>query len=489
MLPCQILNTEMHAPLPNTKNQTPLWTQKFGCKEISTEEYLFTAIDYIKHNRSKHNLPQHSKEIKLLVESIVCDYKHAFRKEYNGGFDVVIGNPPYVQYNNNFYSHFKTNKCGDLYALFFERGIKINNTNGMFGFITPSLFIKGMRYESLRELLLNNTEIIEIYDLGDKVFQDVQMPTAISILKNCTIKKQNWDKFITGNDLISKLDNNSIKLSEISKIMRGLEIGKDKVNIGNNDIEFLTGEDIFRYGIKSISSIPNSIYEEFKKDNYFFTENRILIRETGNRLTSTYIEKENFQQNRSLYSIKLNDENIFNYLYIISILNSNVIQFYYQTKFAANTDVFPKIRIGQVKELPIKKISFEKQISFTNKANQLIILLKDIELLSQKFQRALEREFFDKGLKPLANSPANPLPKKLQDWYLLSFAEFIKELEKKKVKLSLSQKAEWEDYFLQESKKALELKTNIDKTDKEIDAMVYELYGLTEEEIKIVENS
>ncbi len=81
------------------------------------------------------------------------------------------------------------------------------------------------------------------------------------------------------------------------------------------------------------------------------------------------------------------------------------------------------------------------------------------------------------------------LPKKLQDWYVLSFAEFIKELEKKKIKLSLSQKAEWEDYFLEEQKKAIVLKTKIDTTDKEIDQMVYELYGLTPEEIKIVENS
>ncbi|MHB1107700.1 MAG: hypothetical protein ACYCZ2_15200, partial [Lutibacter sp.] len=81
------------------------------------------------------------------------------------------------------------------------------------------------------------------------------------------------------------------------------------------------------------------------------------------------------------------------------------------------------------------------------------------------------------------------LPKKLQDWYLLTFPEFIKELGKKKVKLSLTQEAEWEDYFLQESKKALALKTDIDATDKEIDQMVYGLYGLTDEEIGIVEAS
>lgn len=81
------------------------------------------------------------------------------------------------------------------------------------------------------------------------------------------------------------------------------------------------------------------------------------------------------------------------------------------------------------------------------------------------------------------------MPKKLQEWYLISYGDFIKELEKKKVKLSLSQKAEWEDYFLLESKKALALKTDIDTTDKEIDQMVYELYGLTKEEIEIVEKS
>ena len=81
------------------------------------------------------------------------------------------------------------------------------------------------------------------------------------------------------------------------------------------------------------------------------------------------------------------------------------------------------------------------------------------------------------------------MPRKLKDWFKLSYCEFIKELAKKKVKLSLFEKVEWEDYFNSESKKALELKAQIDATDKTIDAMVYELYGLTDEEIKIVEKS
>jgi len=55
--------------------------------------------------------------------------------------------------------------------------------------------------------------------------------------------------------------------------------------------------------------------------------------------------------------------------------------------------------------------------------------------------------------------------------------------------LSLSEEAEWETYFTLEAKKALELKAQIIHTDNEIDQMVYALYELTEDEIKIVEES
>lgn len=81
---------------------------------------------------------------------------------------------------------------------------------------------------------------------------------------------------------------------------------------------------------------------------------------------------------------------------------------------------------------------------------------------------------------------------KLEKWYELSFVDFIKELNKaiKTVKgtpLTKKDEFEWMELFEDNKKKALALKAEIDKTDKEIDQMVYALYGLTEEEIKIVE--
>ena len=81
------------------------------------------------------------------------------------------------------------------------------------------------------------------------------------------------------------------------------------------------------------------------------------------------------------------------------------------------------------------------------------------------------------------------ISKKLRNWHKLEFKEFLTELKKAKVKLSLSEEAEWMQYFNEQKQNAQELKAKIEKTDKEIDQLVYELYGLTEEEIKIVEES
>ncbi len=65
----------------------------------------------------------------------------------------------------------------------------------------------------------------------------------------------------------------------------------------------------------------------------------------------------------------------------------------------------------------------------------------------------------------------------------------LKELKKKKVQLSLKEEAEWMQYFNEQKQKTDKLKTEIDKTDREIDQMVYELYGLTEKEIEIVKEA
>ena len=90
------------------------------------------------------------------------------------------------------------------------------------------------------------------------------------------------------------------------------------------------------------------------------------------------------------------------------------------------------------------------------------------------------------------NLSINKLTKKLQNWHELEFRDFIKELNKaiKKTggeKLSKIEEMDWMELFETKKAEAQILKAEIDQTDAAIDQMVYELYGLTEEEIQIVE--
>ena len=137
-----------------------------------------------------------------------------------------------------------------------------------------------------------------------------------------------------------------------------------------------------------------------------------------------------------------------------------------------------RLDANKMVKLPIKKVSEDLKLRFSNKAEQISLYSNQLQEQSQKFQRTIQRKF-----------ELESLSKKLQDWYLLTYADFIKELGKLKIKLTLSQEAEWEEYFTTEATKANTIKTQINDTDKAIDTMVYELYGLSKEEIEIVENS
>ncbi len=117
------IETAADSPLSRGETQTPMWTQKFGCKEITSDEQLYNTINYIVCNREKHGLPPLGKKdipIDLglqnngacpVVEScpvvenvpvvencpVVGIYprtvspEYAFRTEYKGGFDVING--------------------------------------------------------------------------------------------------------------------------------------------------------------------------------------------------------------------------------------------------------------------------------------------------------------------------------------------------------------------------------------------------------------
>ena len=357
---------------------------------------------------------------------------------------------------------------------------------------------------------------------------NVEIPE--SILSNITynkIKFENWvkyDKFNCGfNDSIfeifEKLNYNSINLGDLALITGGYK--PYQVGYGKSiDGDFpQTKKDVENWVYHSTNKIDETYFPDIKGGNiqhYFIKPNiqwvkwgswlmspkkledfinpKIVVREVAGKKLNCCFDDYGYFTNDTTHMIRGIDSDSLKF--ILTLINSDLLGWYFRKFFGEANDLFPKIKVNELKDLPIKQIPNSEQIPFIEKADLILSLNKDLQEQSQKFQRTIQRKFFTAtvstmGLSPLPDVKENTdtLPKKLQDWYKLPYAEFIKELAKKKVKLSLSQEAEWEDYFMQESKKALELKATIDATDKAIDAMVYELYGLSEEEIAIVENS
>ncbi|PGH39511.1 MAG: hypothetical protein CRN43_08600, partial [Candidatus Nephrothrix sp. EaCA] len=114
------------------------------------------------------------------------------------GFDVVIGNPPYVQMqkNNGFLAeqlkgagYLTYERTGDVYALFYEFGFKVLKPNAVHVFITSSQWLKANYGKSLRKLFLSKNPI-KLIALGPGMFETAVVDTNILIAKNEANKKQ-----------------------------------------------------------------------------------------------------------------------------------------------------------------------------------------------------------------------------------------------------------------------------------------------------------
>ena len=134
---------------------TPLWSQKFFHADLDVwslasmshrpgyvyqDTHLSIALNYIYLNREKHELPT-SKKLQTIIDSFVLSQEKAFAPEYKGGFDVVIGNPPYgalisKQHQEFYLKTYKTPSYKlDTYSIFIEQSIELLNENHFLGFI------------------------------------------------------------------------------------------------------------------------------------------------------------------------------------------------------------------------------------------------------------------------------------------------------------------------------------------------------------------
>ena len=393
-----------------------------------------------------------------------------------GGFDAVIGNPPYgvilENFEKDYYINiFKTTEGRfDKYELFIEKGINLLNKNGELGFIIPSPILTNLYIRKLRKLLIEETSIQELINFEIPVFDDPTVHTCILVIQSKYTKenkinvknnikainelssfkgfhRKQSDFAIAPNYLIDiyadnkskkildKMNMTGIALNELCFIRQCIKTGDDTKYVSKSSKlsspwkPSLRGKSIGRY-----STFEKDLYLKYGdwlarnwNNKSFYETPKIAIRETGNRLTAT-IDTENRYFLSSLYSIYYkNNFKISDLKYLLGYINSNLANWYMKIIALNLTQgAFTKVRTNQLGRLPIPTIDPK------NKTEQLLHdeIVKNVDIL----------------LKLNEELPTIKLQTKIE-----------------------------------------EVQSRIERAEANINQAVYKLYGLTEEEIGIVE--
>lgn len=439
------------------------------------------------------------------------EFPQVFEK---GGFDVVIGNPPYVlcqpsNTDEKTLSYYKTFQVAsykiDLFHLFFEKSIFLLKGNGKLGFITPNTYLTNKHIKPLRAFILEHTSIYAVVNHEEKVFADASVDVATIIIDK-TKKENNVVKIIQSDvqtnfvfqeekeqkawesdeDNIFNIKKefsfsfkNCVPLGDICFTYFGIQAFDRKCSISQEPLSenykpIIDGEDIFSYQYSIPTKFFNYIESNIKSggDWKVYSRERIVIRQIG--ITPIVgLCKEKILSSNTMYSVfPLTQE--WDIRYLLCVLNSNLIKAYWISTYSDSKFLFPKIKGYQIKGLPIHECA--NQQPFIELADTMLALNKDLQAKRARFLRRLQE-----------NMPGIKINGALETFDNLDFAGFVAELKKQKIKLTLVQQDEWEEYFNQYKTECQSLKTQIATTDKEIDKKVYELYGLTEEEIEVVE--
>ena len=524
---------------------------------------------------------------KAIAGEKAFNWKEQFPEVFaKGGFDVVIGNPPYVNLEKIKETSealekrgYKTyNKKGDLYCIFVEKGFELLKQNGLFSYIMPNKWFQAGYGRQLREYFLNY-RIIQLIDFGDiQIFEGATTYPCIFItqksnpsksFKVSTLQKDiidfetniissqeifetskfNGDTWVISSNKEHKiLSDLKIKCKTLSEFVNGeayygIKFGlteaflitdetRDKLIAKNHSSakligSILRGRNLKRYGKPDESDLDNIILASFGSYKYLENEytaiyehlihyeNKLKQRGQCNGSKATvekpftgqhhWLELDNNPSQRYLdlykkpkimyqkFQVKpcfiFDDQELYcnDSMWIIpsdnkallGVLNSKM-GWWLITKYCTQIQNGCQLIWKYFGLIPIPKVL---SIELSETVDNILCLNIELQNINKKFVRYFAGQF---NLPKLSN--------KLQNWHQLTFAAFITELNKAiktagQIPLTKKDEFEWLDLFEENKAKAQILKSQIETTEKAIDKMVYELYGLSEEEISIVENS
>ena len=521
--------------------------------------------------------------------AIAGDKAFDWQKEFpqvfeKGGFDVVIGNPPYVQLQSmgamsDVYAQcrYETyNKSADLYCLFYEKGCNLLKDKGLLGFIASNKWLKINYGVSLRKYLTTKMNPLLLVDFpGVPVFEDATVDPQILIVEKkqytgstqaCAIKtkQESLSEYVPEHilEICFSSEPWTIRNTRVSEVLKKIDsCGKALkdlpisinygIKTGYNDAFFIDGEtkdllikensssvEMIRPLLRGRDIIP---WKVEKKDQYIifvpwhfplhldssiqggsdvaekaFAEQYVAIynhllqhkgklsarnkAETGIRYEWYASQRwgadyyEDFAKPKIVYPnmtkylpfcydesgaicndkafIITSNNDHFSIKFLLAILNSSLTKFWIRS-------VCPEL--GEDRR-EVRKVYFENfhiaeadQQPFIALADKMLSLNEQLQEKRGRFLRRLTENL--EGVK---------ITSALQSFDELDFAAFTAELKKQKIHLSLVQQDEWEPYFNDYTQACQALQEQIQETDKEIDTLVFDLYGLTPEEREIV---
>ena len=410
------------------------------------------------------------------------DWKQEFPEAIQlGGFDCVIGNPPYGALLGRSESEYLiqkyriTNKDLDTYALFMEKAVEICHTLGRISMIVPTGWYSGTKYSNLRRFITCATDPESFINLPYDIFKawvdtsifvvvkrnnQIEWPRSRTCLvtlrtfpkrhrilsaSEFEVEKQSvdiikWfsnggDEYLTYADtaksiLIGKILGRGRSLSDFADVQRGVTpfVLTDRPTHKSSRLAFDGTVRRYSFDRGPIQYIRFDETIAEPKPEKYFKGTRLLLRELISRQFQLQAVKVNddFVTNKSMQSILPNLEAI-KLEYLLGMINSRLMSWYFLSRSQiAQRDDFPKIVLKETRSLPICPINFSDSVEKFHHEKMVTLVEQMLDLHMRK--------------------------------------------------------AEAKDTSEKER-----LQRVIDSTDQLIDALVYELYGLTPEEIAIVE--
>ena len=403
------------------------------------------------------------------------------------GFDVVIGNPPYIsnwdlsESNRNLVIFLEKeykpylNGHWDLFGCFVVKGYNILKQHGMNSYILPTSFYKEKHSTELRRFFLENVKIEELIDFQEAVvFEDVarqtgvyQIQKTIPLKNQIRIKNSIYDK---GQDVNQEFYKSLKNLAFKTKVN---SVDVDLYKKITNNVNFLGELVCINTGVVAHSKVGSP--KKFTKDDVIYKNDLGGFKKyvIGSNLSPYRIKFENdfidYTSNsenfhRAKFPLLFESEKII--VRRISGKNNKIIACYDDSGYYSNDNLMHLVKWSD------EILNYQKPEHKWEIIKDSEISLKSIiAIINSKFTTY----FFSKFLSTdtLQGSYSSIYPEDLRQLPIIH-----------KIKINYEIDRLVDEILFQLSK---DIDSNISNIEGQIDALVYELYGLTEEEISIVE--